>query len=134
MKKELRSKKIDVRFTETEYQSIEALEQTLGISKTELIRCKVLENSNAIVINSRELIARLDLISTELGRSGNNINQLAHYTNILKLKDVLAPDIVERSNRLFGLYLEQQKSLEGLLRSIIRLLKNWFIYHRRVAA
>lgn len=124
MKKELRNKKIDVRFTESEYQSIEMLERTFGISKTELVRCKVLENANSVMINSKELIAKLDQIGTELGRSGNNLNQLAHYTNILKLKDVLSPDIVERSNLLFEFYLEKQQSLESLLRSIVRLLKS----------
>jgi len=124
MKKELRNKKIDVRFTESEYQSIEMLERTLGISKTELVRCKVLENANSLVINSKELIAKLDQIGTELGRSGNNLNQLAHYTNILKLKDALSPDVVERSNSLFESYLEKQRSLESLLRAIVRLLKS----------
>jgi hypothetical protein len=123
MKKELRNKKIDVRFTESEYKSIEELEQTLGIGKTELVRCKVLENSNTAIINSKELIAQLGKIGAELGRSGNNINQLAHYTNILKLKDVLAPDIVERASTLFELYISKQQTLEGLLRKIIRLLK-----------
>eukprot|EP01037_Dinobryon_pediforme_P007119 gene7119-7185_t len=82
-----RTKKIDVRFTEDEYKIILALEQELGITKTELIRQRLLQNGKSIVINAKELIARLDAIGAELGRSGNNINQLARYATILQKKD-----------------------------------------------
>ncbi len=120
MKKENRTKKIDARFTEAEYTIILALEKELGVRKTDLVRSRLLENAPAVVINAKELIRSLDSIGAELGRSGNNINQLARYANILNNKKVLSPVVMERFNTLFEQYIANQKILETALRKIIR--------------
>jgi hypothetical protein len=119
-----RTKKIDARFTEEEYRIVEELEKTLGVRKTDLVRSRLLQNAPSTIINAKELINQLDSIGTELGRSGNNINQLAKYGNILRKKGILSPMIVERFNILFGQYLDEQKVLEAVMRKIIRLLSN----------
>ena len=124
MKKENRTKKIDARFTETEYTIILALEKELGVRKTDLVRSRVLENAPAVVINAKELIRSLDSIGAELGRSGNNINQLARYGNILNNKKVLSPVVMERFNTLFEQYIANQKILETALRKVIRSMGN----------
>ena len=120
MKKENRTKKIDARFTEAEYTIILAMEKELGVRKTDLVRSRLLENAPAVVINAKELIRSLDSIGAELGRSGNNINQLARYGNILNNKKVLSPVVMERFNTLFEQYIANQKILETALRRIIR--------------
>jgi hypothetical protein len=122
--KENRSKKIDVRFTEEEYKVVLALEKELGIRKSDLIRIKVLNNASNVVINAKELISQLDEIGTELGRSGNNINQFARYANILTKNSVLSPVVAERFNMLFEQYISNQKILETALRRIIRSMGN----------
>ena len=118
MKKENRTKKIDARFTEAEYTIILALEKELGVRKTDLVRSRLLENAPAVVINAKELIRSLDSIGAELGRSGNNINQLARYGNILNNKKVLSPVVMERFNTLFEQYIANQKILETALRKV----------------
>jgi len=120
--KENRSKKIDARFTEEEYKVVLALEKELGVRKSDLVRDRLLNNAPAVIIHAKELISRLDAICTELGRSGNNINQLARYANILNKRRLLSPVVLERFNMLFEEYLANQKVLEGALRSIIRSL------------
>ena len=120
MKKENRTKKIDARFTEAEYTIILALEKELGVRKTDLVRSRLLEHAPAVVINAKELIRSLDSIGAELGRSGNNINQLARYANILNNKKVLSPVVMERFNTLFEQYIANQKILETALRKVIR--------------
>jgi len=124
MKKENRTKKIDARFTETEYTIILALEKELGVRKTDLVRSRLLENAPAVVINAKELIRSLDSIGAELGRAGNNINQLARYANILNNKKVLSPVVMERFNTLFEQYIASQKILETALRKVIRSMGN----------
>jgi len=116
-----RSKKIDVRFTEDEYQLILSLEITLGISKTELLRQRVLSNGTTTVINAKELIRSLDDIFAEMGRVGNNINQLAKHANTLKLQGALSPIVAEHFNSLFQKYLQVQQQLDTSLRKVIRL-------------
>ncbi|WP_179413054.1 plasmid mobilization protein [Mucilaginibacter sp. E4BP6] len=120
MKKENRTKKIDARFTEAEYTIILAMEKELGVRKTDLVRSRLLANAPAVVINAKELIRSLDSIGAELGRSGNNINQLARYGNILNNKKVLSPVVMERFNTLFEQYIANQKILEIALRRIVR--------------
>ena len=120
--KKNRSKKIDARFTEEEYKVVLALEKELGVRKSDLVRDRLLNNAPAVIIHAKELIGRLDSICTELGRSGNNINQLARYANILNKRRLLSPVVIERFNILFEEYLANQKVLEGVLRSIIRSL------------
>jgi hypothetical protein len=116
-----RIRKIDARFTQEEYDTILELEKTLGVRKTDLVRNRLLQDARLSIINAKELIGFLDSIGTEMGRCGNNINQLAKYANILRKKGVLSPMVSERFNILFEQYIENQKKLEISLRRIIRM-------------
>ena len=98
------------------------MESALGISKTKLVRLRLLENGAGIIINAKELIRQLNQIGTELGRSGNNLNQLAHYANVLNLKNILSPVVVERFNLLMEEHLKLRAELDKSLRKIIRSL------------
>jgi hypothetical protein len=115
-----RDKKITARFTEDEYKIVEKLETTLGINKTDLVRMRLLENAPTVIINAKELITSIDAIGTELGRCGNNINQLAKYANILQKKGRIDPSVTKQFNALLSGYLEKQEQLEISLRQVIR--------------
>ncbi|RZJ23709.1 MAG: plasmid mobilization relaxosome protein MobC [Acinetobacter sp.] len=117
-----RNRKIDVRFNDEEFKLIEALEKTLGLKKTEIVRSKVLEKSNAILINAKDAIKSLDTIGEELGRCGNNINQLAKYANTLNKQGISSEIVIARFNLLFEKYIETQRLLEVALRKIIRMM------------
>jgi hypothetical protein len=117
-----RIKKIDVRFTEEEYRAIAELEETLGISKTELVRERLLHGARLTIMNAKELAGALDQVGAELGRSGNNINQLARHANTLNKNGRLSPQVVEQFNSLFAQHIECQHDLETALRKIIRAL------------
>lgn len=119
---EKRTKKIDARFTEEEYKLVLEMERTLGIRKTDLVRNGLLKNGRSVIINAKELIGQLEKAGAEIGRSGNNINQLARYANMLNKKDILSPVVAERFNILLGQYLDNQKDLETVLRKIIRMM------------
>jgi hypothetical protein len=119
---EKRTKKIDARFTEEEYKLVLEMERTLGIRKTDLVRNGLLKNSHSVIINAKELIGQLEKAGAEIGRSGNNINQLARYANMLNKQDILSPVVAERFNILLGQYLDNQKDLETVLRKIIRMM------------
>ncbi|MBS1500695.1 MAG: plasmid mobilization relaxosome protein MobC [Bacteroidetes bacterium] len=117
-----RTKKVTARFTEDEYKTISGLEETLGISKTDLVRERLLHGARLTIINAKELIDELAKIGTELGRSGNNINQFARYANTLNKKNVLSPQVMDSFNLLFAKNLENREALEITLRKIIRSL------------
>ncbi len=117
-----KSKKIDVRFTEDEYNLITSMEKSLGISKTELLRRRVLNDAGATVVNAKNLILSLDNIFAEMARVGNNINQLAKHANTLKLQGAISPLIIEQFDAHFSNYLQLQQQLEISLRKVIRLV------------
>jgi len=117
-----RAFKVDVRFTEDEYKLLTEMALTLGISKTHLVRSRVLHDGRGTVINAKQLIRELNRIGAELGRSGNNLNQLAHYANVLKQRDVLSPVVAERFHLLLEAHLKSRTGLDTTLRKIIRIL------------
>jgi hypothetical protein len=94
----------------------------LSIKKSDLIRRALLSNAPKVLVNAKEMLRLLDAIGLELARSGNNLNQLARYANILKKRSMLSPVVVERFNYLFETYLSQQKDLDSSLRKVLRLL------------
>lgn len=117
---EKRTRKIDVRFTETEYQQVLDLEKELGLSKADLVRIRVLDQAGVIVINAQQLLLAIDLIGTELARAGNNINQLAHHANSLRLQGRVDDLLIVKLNTQMDQYLKLQDQLERSLRKIIR--------------
>jgi hypothetical protein len=120
LKEGKRTKFINVRFTEEEFKEVAGLEKQLGITKADLIRMRILSDEKKTVINSKELIHHLDKVGAELGRIGNNINQLAKHANVLRLKGTLNPVIISDFNELFEDYIKVQKLLEISFRKIIR--------------
>ncbi|MBS7565552.1 plasmid mobilization relaxosome protein MobC [Mucilaginibacter sp. Bleaf8] len=119
-----RSRFINVRFTEEEFQTVSDLEKSLGITKTELIRMRVLTHAKETLISSKELIRYLDSVGAELSRIGNNINQLARHANSLKLKGGLNPSVIAQFNLLFEDYILVQQSVETALRKIVRVTRH----------
>jgi len=117
-----RIKKIDVRFTEEEFDLILAMEKASGMKKADLIRKKVLSEGERMVIDSKLMMNNLDVIGLELSRAGNNINQLARYANILNQDGLLSGVLVDRLLLELRKYNKIKMDLERLMRKLIRLL------------
>lgn len=111
-----RNRKIDVRFTQDEFEKILSMEKELGVGRTELLRMRLLQNADKIVLNSAALIRALDKIGADMGRIGNNINQLAKHANRLNQINTVPPSIVAQFNLLIEEYITIQRSLEQSLR------------------
>ena len=117
-----KTKYLQARLSEQEYQMLVKTAKELNLSQTELIRARVLNNNQSLLINAKEAIQTLDKISMELNRAGNNINQIARYTNSLKLQEKESHDIISEFNRLFSNYIQTQQDLGKALRKIMRQL------------
>ena len=117
-----KTKYLQARLSEQEYQMLVKTAKELNLSQTELIRARVLNNNQSLLINAKEAIQTLDKISMELNRAGNNINQIARYTNSLKLQEKESHDIISEFNRLFSNYIQTQQDWGKALRKIMRQL------------
>ena len=118
-----RTKRFEVRLTEDEFSQLLSLEKQLGISRTEIIRVRGLHNLPKILIDAKRVITLLDNIGSELGRSGNNINQLARHANTLNNRGLLTEATVIEFNRLFRDYVRIRNDTEKSLRQLIRLIR-----------
>ena len=117
-----RNRKLDFRLTEEEYKSIEEMSKTFGLSKADVIRHRVLNNSVPLVLNKLEMIKEINAISSELGKSGSNLNQLAHYANRLKIEGVVEAKTLNRLDVLLEQYNTILRKVHISLREVIRKL------------
>lgn len=118
-----RTKRFEIRLTEDEFNQLLNLEKQLGVNRTEIIRIRGLHNLHKVLVDGKQVLTALDAIGTELGRSGNNINQLARHANMLNHHGLLTESVVMEFNRLFRDYIRIRGDTEKTLRQIIRLIK-----------
>lgn len=116
-------RRFELRLSEPELHQFLELEKSLGMSRADIVRIRVLRNSTKMLLNVKDLMKQLDLIGAELGRSGNNINQLARHANVLNKRGILGREITTEFNSLFTEYVKVQQELEKLFRQILRLMK-----------
>lgn len=114
---------IKAKLTDEEIKRLVQLQQDSGLNRTALIRKRVL-GAKGFSMNTSEILALLDPIGSELGRAGNNINQLARHSNILSKQLKLDPKVVSNFNHLLEKYINIQTELEKALRQLLRKLKD----------
>jgi len=119
-----RTKIIKAKLTEDEFKEVVAIEKALGINRMELIRMRVLHQSKKVLINGDLLLRQLDSLGAEMGRCGNNINQLARHANTLNNRGLLSEHVIIDFNILFRDYIRIRGYTEKALRQIIRLINN----------
>ena len=120
-----RTKHIRARVTEEEYSLVTNQLKSLSMKESDYVRLMVLRpGSIKVKVNAHEVIRLLDHMGAELGRSGNNINQLARHANFLNKRGMLNAEIVVRFNDLFSEYIFLFRELEKEMRLLFRQLKS----------
>lgn len=119
-----RTRIIKAKLTDEEFKTLLSIQKASGMNRMELIRKRVLNGGVTVTINTKELLGILDGIGAEMGRAGNNINQLARHANVLNKLGKLSPDLITEFNKLFTAYIRIQQELEKTLRQILRAMKS----------
>ena len=119
-----RIKKIDVRFTQEEFDFVIAMEKASGMKKADLIRKKLLLEGERMLVDSKAVLNGMDEIGVELAKAGNNVNQLARYANILNKDGLLSAVVVDRLLLELRKYNKIKMDLERLMRKLIRLISS----------
>ena len=119
---ELKTRKLQLHVTELEYANIKLVYNASG-KKTvsDFMRALILDKdkSNSI-INKVELIKHLDVIGNEIGRIGNNINQLAKYANIQIKSGKVDQKTMIRFTDQMDSYLKERRELAKAYRALVR--------------
>ncbi|QQD14385.1 hypothetical protein [Sphingobacterium sp. UDSM-2020] len=120
---EQRSRRFELRLSEAERTQFLDLEKSLGLSRADIVRIRVLQNSKKMLVNTTEIMKLLDSIGTEIGRSGNNINQLAKHVNTLQQQGMFHSALIRDLAPLLTEYIRLQRRLEQSIRQLIRLIR-----------
>ncbi|NGM71640.1 MobC family plasmid mobilization relaxosome protein [Sphingobacterium sp. SGL-16] len=120
---EKRKHVIKAKLTDAEILILKELEREAYMNRAELIRTCLL-GGKVVTTHSLDLLKSLDPIGIELGRAGNNINQLARHVNMLNRQNKLDTAIVISFNSLLADYTQKQTELEKTLRQILRNLRH----------
>ena len=120
---EQRSRRFELRLSEAERTQFLDLEKSLGLSRADIVRIRVLQHSKKMLVNTTEIMKLLDGIGTEIGRSGNNINQLAKHANTLQQQGMLHSTLIRDLAPLLTEYIRLQRRLEQSIRQLIRLIR-----------
>lgn len=118
-----RSRRFELRLSEAERTQFLELEKELGLSRADIVRIRVLQHSKKMLVNTTEIMKLLDSIGTEIGRSGNNINQLAKHANTLQQQGILQASLIRDLAPLLTEYIRLQRRLEQSIRQLIRLIR-----------
>lgn len=120
---EQRTRRFELRLSEAERAQFLDLENALGLSRADIVRVRVLQHSKKMLVNTTEIMKLLDSIGAEIGRSGNNINQLAKHANTLQQQGMLHSNLIRDLARLLTEYIGLQRKLEQSIRQLIRLIR-----------
>ncbi|WP_324759076.1 plasmid mobilization relaxosome protein MobC [Sphingobacterium thalpophilum] len=120
---EQRNRRFELRLSEAERTQFLELEKALGLSRADIVRIRVLQHSKKMLVNTTEIMKLLDGIGTEIGRSGNNINQLAKHANTLGQQGMLHSTLIRDLAPLLTEYISLQRKLEQSIRQLIRLIR-----------
>lgn len=120
---EQRTRRFELRLSEAERAQFLDLENALGLSRADIVRVRVLQHSKKMLVNTTEIMKLLDSIGAEIGRSGNNINQLAKHANILQQQGMLHSNLIRDLTPLLTEYIGSQRKLEQSIRQLIRLIR-----------
>lgn len=119
---ELSSARIEVRCLKKEKEAIAKLAEQNDLTVSDYILRTCLNKK--IIAKRVELFDELQKLSAELGKSGSNINQLAHHANrVSKVKEVDV-SVIETMNLLIESYIKKQEeiliSVKGIYREIAK--------------
>ncbi|MCG8226368.1 hypothetical protein [Tenacibaculum finnmarkense] len=98
---ETRNKRIYARLTEVEFSEFLVKCKELGYEKnrSDLIR-KIIIEGKLVTVNPILLIDELYELRNKISKLGNNVNQIANYTNILMNKNQINTSQYDRYNEI----------------------------------
>jgi len=97
---------------------IKELAKSYGLTMTEYILRKCFDEN--VSFNHVEFLKEIHVLGTELSRQGNNINQLAKYTNTLTIEKRLTPEIATRLEEILLEHIKKQEEVRIAFRTLIR--------------
>ncbi len=114
---------VTVKLTEGELSELTLMIKQSGMNRMQVIRKKIFSSGAVTMVNVKEVLGELSAQGAELGRAGNNINQLARHANVLAKQGKLHGQLAEELKKLLEEYLAIQTQLDKTWRHLLRAIK-----------
>ena len=114
-------KRIEIRLSDQELLILQGLEKETKISRSRLFVNRILNQQDFFV--TADLIHVLASLGGEVGRIGNNINQLAKHCNTVVKHHQLPSGVVNEFNELMTIHLKNEQEMYKIFRQIYRVMK-----------
>jgi len=114
--------KLQAHVTKEEYENLNEQFQATGKRfLSDYLRLLILDKrKTGFITNKKELIKQLDRIGVQIGRIGNNINQIAKYANIQLKSGKTDQRTLNNFNDQMEQYLKEQQNLVKAYRALAR--------------
>ena len=112
-------KRKEIRLTQKEYDKRLQMAAASGRSVSGYIRAKLFGGEKA-TINAVKFLKEYRKQIYEMHKTGNNINQLAHYANTCIKSGKLSEAVVQEMNQRFGELIKIEIKLKDAMRKIIK--------------
>lgn len=90
-------------------------------SLSEYIRSELFRyNQTAKHINPVAFLNEVSSLAFQVGKIGNNINQLAKYSNQLSKTGMIQPELFSALNEQLQVYIELQKQIQHQMKGVIK--------------
>lgn len=116
-----KSCRAELRLTEDELQKLLKIEADTGLKRSQLFIKRVLDNQDYLI--TKDVIQQLAIIGTEIGKVGNNINQLAKHANTIAKNQAVPPEILNQFNEYMNAHLNLQSEVYKVLRQMYRVMR-----------
>ena len=117
---EKREKRLWLRLTHVEHETIKQSAKQMGVSVSKYIRTRIFRDNEASVINAIEYLGAYKEGVKELKKIGNNINQLARYANYIQNSGQIQPGVIDELNKLLRDFVNCQRETADLDRKVLK--------------
>ncbi|MVN22956.1 plasmid mobilization protein [Mucilaginibacter arboris] len=116
-----KSERVVVRLTEKEKEKLILLEKETGIKRSNLFVLRVIENREFLI--TKDVIQELSNAGAEMGRVGNNINQLARHANTVFKAGPVPQQVIQDFEQLLEKHLQIESNIYAIFKSMYRVMK-----------
>jgi len=102
----LKRKQFDIYLNDVELKILKDQQEMLGYKELRsYMRFKLLKDKKRMIyVNPVELIKQMDIYGIEMGRIGNNINQMSRHANLLSNENEIDVDVIEDFTKVIKEY------------------------------
>lgn len=116
---ENKTERLEIRLTPKQQTEIRLKAKQAGLTVTEYVRRKILHGEVG-VMDSLTFLKEFHQYNHEISKIGNNINQLAHYANILNKEDTYSKDVIEEMTIQLRQLTETEMEIKSLASKILK--------------